>query len=254
MADIHVVPYYPKHVNYIITTGSNHYIGFVNEATILKYPHFPGELAALRVEREIFERLGKHPRIIEYKGWHDDGLLLEYASKGTLEKHLREAQCSIRERLRLAKEIAEGVAHAHQRDVLICDIHVRNVLLDATLGVKLCDFQGRLLDPKGEVMVDGGASENAESFMPRATPEYADIKTDIFALGSTIYHVMTGHRPFPQYDTIDDEAKFVELYRNGEWPLLDVKDGGGVIKTCWEGRYEHASEVVNDLLALKGTL
>lgn len=79
------------------------------------------------------------------------------------------------------------------------------------LCVKLCDFQGRLLGLKGEVIVDGGASENAESFMPRATPDFADTKTDIFALGSTIYHIITGHRPFPQYDTIADEAKFQDF-------------------------------------------
>ncbi|KAL5329592.1 hypothetical protein ACEPPN_003106 [Leptodophora sp. 'Broadleaf-Isolate-01'] len=254
MANIYVVPYYPKRVKYIIGTGSNHYIGFIDETTVLKYPHFPGELTALHVEREIFERLGKHPRIIEYKGWHEDGVLLEYASNGTLEKHLQEAKLSIREKIRLAKEIAEGVAHAHQQNVLICDIHVRNVLLDNAFCVKLCDFQGRLLDDKGEVMLDGGASENAESFMPRANIEFADTKTDIFALGSTIYHIITGHRPFPQNDTITDEAMFEQLYRNGQFPVLEVKEGGAVIKMCWEGRYEHAGEVANHLLALERTL
>ena len=76
-------------------------------------------------------------------------------------------------------------------------------------------FQGRLLDPEGEIIVDGGASENAESFMPHTITEFADTKTDIFALGSTIYHhdVVTGHRPFPQDDTITYEVKFEESYR-----------------------------------------
>lgn len=122
------------------------------------------------------------------------------------------------------------------------------------LCVKLCDFQGCLLDLQGEVIVDGGASENAESFMPRTTPKFADVKTDIFALGSTIYYIITSHRPFPQYDTIADEAKFEELYRKGEFPMLEVKEGGGVVKLCWEGRYENSNEVVNDLLTLERTL
>ncbi|KAI9048137.1 hypothetical protein LZ554_007932 [Drepanopeziza brunnea f. sp. 'monogermtubi'] len=83
-------------------------------------------------------------------------------------------------------------------NVLICDIHVRNILLDAGFHVKLCDFQGRLLGLNGEVLVSGGASENAESFMPREDKDHADAKTDIFALGSTIYFIMTGHRPYPE--------------------------------------------------------
>ncbi|OBT91686.1 hypothetical protein VE01_10240 [Pseudogymnoascus verrucosus] len=157
--DIYVVPYFPDLVKHIIATGSSHYVGFVNDSTILKYPHFKGTSAAL-------------------------------------------------EKLRIAKETAEGVAYAHQRNVLICDIHARNILLDAEFHIKLCDFQGRLLSPDGEILISGGASENAESFMPRCDKEFADVKTDLFALGSTIYHIITGHRPFPQYDTIDDEAKF----------------------------------------------
>ncbi|KAF2786082.1 hypothetical protein K505DRAFT_368535 [Melanomma pulvis-pyrius CBS 109.77] len=72
-------PISPDGVQHIVTTGGNHYIGFVNESTILKYPHFKGTRGALGVELEILQRLGKHPHIIELKGEHEDGLLLEYA-------------------------------------------------------------------------------------------------------------------------------------------------------------------------------
>ena len=62
--------------------------------------------------------------------------------------------------------------------------------------------------------------------------DFADIKTDIFILGLTIYHIMTSYRPFSPYNTIADEAKFDELYRKGEFPMLEMKKGGGVIKSC----------------------
>jgi len=48
--DIYVVPYLPGGVKHIITTGGSHCIGFVNESTILKYPHFKGTSATLRAE------------------------------------------------------------------------------------------------------------------------------------------------------------------------------------------------------------
>jgi hypothetical protein len=67
-------------------------------------------LPALRAESRILQRLGKHPRIIEFKGERDDGLLLEYAPNGSLEKHLQETQVPIKEKIRIAKETAEGVA------------------------------------------------------------------------------------------------------------------------------------------------
>lgn len=153
--DIYVIPYYPDGVKQIIATGGQHYIGLVNESTVLKYPHFREEGESLRAESKIFQRLGKHPRIIEFRGEHDGGLLLEYAPNGTLETYLKEVELLIKERIRLAKETAEGVSHVHSSNVLICDIHVRNILLDAEMHVKLCDFQGRLLSPEGEVLVSG---------------------------------------------------------------------------------------------------
>jgi hypothetical protein len=39
---IQVEAYFPERVKYIITTGSCHYIGFVDESTVLKYPHVKG--------------------------------------------------------------------------------------------------------------------------------------------------------------------------------------------------------------------
>jgi serine/threonine protein kinase len=120
--------------------------------------------------------------------------------------------------------------------------------------VKLCDFQGRLLGSDGEVICNGGASENAESFMPRHDKDYADVQTDIFALGSTIYHIVTGHRPFPELDTIDDEAEFLRRFLEDQFPCLQAEVGGEIIRKCWESRYSSASEVVDDLVMLEASL
>lgn len=253
--DIFVVPWYPDGVQRIITTGGNHYIGFVNDTTILKYPHSKGTGSeGLHAESKMLQQLGHHHRVIAFKGQHEDGLLLEYAPNGSLQSYLEHTDLPVGERVRLARETAEGVAYAHQKNVLICDIHVRNILLDAELHIKLCDFQGRLLSSDGEVLISGGASENAESFMPRHDKEYADFKTDIFALGSTIYFIMTGHRPYPEYDTIDDETKFEELYLKADFPPLDVRLGGNVVRNCWKGTYDSAAEAADDLMLLEQSL
>jgi serine/threonine protein kinase len=254
---VYVQAYYPEGVQHIITTGSCHYIGFVDESTVLKYPHVKGPSPALDVEHAMFMQLGKegkHHHIIEFKGKHQDGLLLEYAPSGSLETYIRETDITKEEKIRFAKETAEGVAYAHGKNIIICDINVRNVLLDTERRVKLCDFQGRLLGSDGKVICDGGASENAESFMPRENKDSADVKTDIFALGSTIYHIATGHRLFPQLDTIDDEAEFLRRFREGQFPRLETELGGEIVRKCWECRYSSASEVVADLDVLQASL
>jgi len=65
---------------------------------------------------------------------------------------------------------------------------------------------------------------------------------------------MTGHRPFPQYDTIDDEAKFEDFTEKGHFPPLDVGVGGEVVQNCWGGKYKSTGEVVNDLQVLEQLL
>jgi serine/threonine protein kinase len=244
---IHIEAYFPKGVQHIITTGGSHYIGFVNGTTVLKYPHIKGDSHGIEVESAIYQRLGKHPRVIGFKEKHEDGLLLEYASNGTLKSHLESAKIMERERIRFARETAEGVAYAHTKSVIICDINVRNILLDDDFHVKLCDFQGRLLELDGDVLCNGGASENAESFMPRHDKDSASVKTDIFALGSTIYHIMKGHRPFSELSTIDDEDEIWRHYHEGEFPPLEAVLAGEIIKTCWRGEYISASNVAEDL-------
>jgi serine/threonine protein kinase len=249
--DIHIEAYFPKGVQHIITTGGHNYIGSVDGTTVLKYPHIKGDSRGIEIESAIYEHLGKHPRIIGFKGKHEDGLLLEYASNGSLNGYLQSARLVEREMIRYARETAEGVAHAHSKKVIICDINVRNILLDDDFHVKLCDFQGRLLGPDGDVLYDGGVSENAESFMPRHDKDFASVKTDIFALGSTIYHIVKGHRPFPELDTIDDEDEIWRRYQQGQYPPLEAVLAGEVIKTCWRGEYISASKVVEDFSSLE---
>lgn len=95
-----------------------------------------------------------------------------------------------------ARQAIEAIAVTHRAGVIHCDVNVNSLLLDDDLTVKLCDFQGRLLQPDGSVDKDGLARENIKSFMPRADPNYSDRKTDIFALGSTFYagpRTVSGH-------------------------------------------------------------
>jgi len=109
-----IAPYFPERVQYIITTGSCHHIGYVDETTVFKYPHVKGPSHALDVEHAIFRQLGdegKRHHIIEFKGKHQDGLLLEYAPCGSLDTYIRETIITREDKIRFAKETAEGVAY-----------------------------------------------------------------------------------------------------------------------------------------------
>ena len=90
--------------------------------------------------------------------------------------------------------------------------------------------------------------------MPRQDKFSASFETDLLALGSTVYRIVTGHRPFLELDTIRDEAEFLRRYREGCFPPLDAVLGGDVSGNCWRGEYASADKVVEDLSLLEARL
>jgi serine/threonine protein kinase len=171
---------------------------------------------------------------------------------GSVERYLRNAgpDTSLNQRLKWALQAADGLAYVHAKNVLHCDVSVGNLLLDSDLNIKLSDFQGRLLHPNGTVILDGGAAESTMSSMPRPDRNYCDRKTDIFALGTAIYFMITGHPPFPDLDTIDDEDEIQRRFEGGEFPPLEQRQGGDVVRKCWTGAYESATKIMLDLQKL----
>ena len=144
------------------------------------------------------------------------------------------------------------MTYIHNSGILHRDTNLNNLLLDEELNIKFADFQGRYLSPEGDIILDGFSSENVESFMPRSDIEYADRKTDIFALGTAIYGIVTGSEPFPELDPFNDshEAEITARYKSGQFPVLESYFAGDVIRKCWTGKYESASELAGDLRRL----
>lgn len=86
--------------------------------------------------------------------------------------------------------------YSHEKRVIHCDINLRSLLLVEILDLKLADFQGMHKSCNGSVPLDGLSRECTKSFLPRAQGDYADVKTDLFALGSAIYFIVMGHEVF----------------------------------------------------------
>lgn len=244
-------PFYrPKGVTGFLGLGSESFIGAVDETTILKYPKDPDDktaLAMLGVEATILATIGPHKHVIGFKCDRGDGLLLERAQHGSIAQFLEKNEPKEQQRVAWARQATEAVAVTHRAGVIHCDINVNNLLLDHNFTVKLCDFQGRVLGPDGSVDKDGLARENTKSFMPRVDPNYADRKTDIFALGSTFYYIMQGHEPFLDLDPLDDEEQIKARFTSRQFPKLQSPLMNHVTQKCWAGEYNSAEAVLQDL-------
>ncbi|KAF2254208.1 kinase-like protein [Trematosphaeria pertusa] len=246
--------YLPKGVDKVIGFGSSSFIGRVNDDTVLKYPRIAGEQwDTFVIEQRIYKALGSHPRILAFYGLDERGLKLEYATRGTVRNLLRDPNharsLACRDRIKLCRQAAEAIAYIHTKNVIHCDISTRNFLLDKNLDVKLSDFQGIYVDQNG-VVFNGHALENVKSYLPRPST-HSNEKSDLFALGSTLYEIMVGYEPFPELDELDDEEEIEKRYADGRFPALDGVMGGHIIHKCWSLAYNQVNECVEELKALE---
>jgi hypothetical protein len=117
------------------------------------------------------------------------------------------------------------------------------------LDLKLSDFQDLYLDPHGPTL-NGFALEHCKSFLPRPSDGW-DQKSDLFALGTAIYEIMTGHETFPDLDDIDDEEEIEKRYKERKFPVLNDILGGHIIFKCWSLVYENVEECAKDFISLE---
>jgi serine/threonine protein kinase len=105
--------------------------------------------------------------------------------------------------IRLAREIATGLAAAHDKGLVHRDIKPANVWLEAPKGrVKILDFGlARPAKPDREdvdrLTCDGMVMGTPSYMSPeQARGEAVDFRTDLFSLGTVLYRLCTGQLPF----------------------------------------------------------
>ncbi|NKZ05657.1 WD40 repeat domain-containing serine/threonine protein kinase [Actinomadura latina] len=94
--------------------------------------------------------------------------------------------------------VAEALAYAHRRGVVHRDVKPANLMELAEGGVKICDFGiSRSADAVGDLTGVGGMLGTPAYMAPEQYEgRPADARTDLYALGCTLYALLTGDAPF----------------------------------------------------------
>lgn len=105
-----------------------------------------------------------------------------------------------REAVTITAQIAAGLAHAHAHQIIHRDIKPANVVLATNGTAKVLDFGlAKQLGGDQSLMTQTGVVMGTPHYI---APEQArgdkniDGRADIYALGATLYHLLTGHTPF----------------------------------------------------------
>lgn len=210
--------------------------------TVVKVPfdHNNEEcLLRMRTEREVYERFarrGGHEGLLSYHGVFESGIRLEYASRHNLRLHLEASDVSAVQQLRWAIQVAEAIKFVHNAGVIHGDLTCANIFLDARLNAKVADFAGSSIDGSPLLVV---VTESHEFPGPRLS-----VQADLFALGSVLYEITTGHPPYKELDDIEIRA----LYLNRKFPeITSLGAIGAIIEQCWQGNHSGAEAVVERL-------
>jgi serine/threonine protein kinase len=180
-----------------------------------------GDLVARFRREAMATNLLDHPHIVEMLDLgHEAGhvyMVMELVRGVSLRKALDQGALGARRSLVLARQVLEGLAHAHARGLVHRDLKPENVMLvtegepGATFEtVKLLDFG--LVKLVGDAALDLGSDKLTRTGIVFGTPAYmapeqalgrpVDGRADLYALGAVLFEMLTGQRPFRGEDPL----------------------------------------------------
>ena len=170
----------------------------------------PEYVKRFRVEASAAASL-QHPNIVTihevgvHQGQHY--LVMDYVDGPSLAKMVAQQPLPAKRAAAYVKTMAEAVHFAHEHGILHRDLKPSNVLIDANDRPRVTDFGlAKRFEGESEVTLSGQVV-GSPSYMP---PEQAAAKrgkvsrrSDVYGLGTMLYHLLTGRAPF-QAATLTD--------------------------------------------------
>ncbi len=227
-----------------------------------KFSTNPEFLGRFRREAQALGRLN-HPNIVagfnvgENKGYQY--YVMEYCDGEPLDKRLRrEKQLDIYDAIQITIQVARGLQYAHEHNTIHRDIKPGNLVATSDGLIKILDMG------LSKTIGEADSSFNTQAGVTVGTPHYIspeqargdqaiDGRTDIYSLGATLYHLITGRTPFDGPTSVvimtkhlnDQLANPADLRPDCPQGLIEVITRMMAKKA--DDRYLNCAELVEDL-------
>ncbi len=139
-------------------------------------------------------------------------IVMEYVSGRSLAERLKKGPIPAAEMIDYAAQVALGLAHAHEQGIVHRDIKPSNILITDERKIKVLDLGLGVLMEADDAATFATADGIAVGTVDYMSPEQAcgrevDGRSDLYGLGCSMYHLMTGKLPFPGASPIERLGK-----------------------------------------------
>ncbi|MBR0288200.1 MAG: Stk1 family PASTA domain-containing Ser/Thr kinase, partial [Selenomonadaceae bacterium] len=199
---------------------------------------------AYRSDMEFIERFHReaksaarlsHPNIVSIYdvgvSGNDHYIVMEYVQSSTLKKKIQdEGPLDILTATQIAKDIANGLTHAHANNIVHCDIKPHNILMTGDGRAKITDFGIARAVTESTLTYGGSVIGSVHYFSPeQARGGSITPKSDVYSLGIVLYEMLTNRLPFTGDNPvaiamkhIEEEAISPSRYRPQIPPMLEA--------------------------------
>lgn len=189
--------------------------------------------------REFFQREAEliaaleHPAIVPVYdfGWHGQQpyIVMRYMSEGTLDDLIKKkGELKLTEIAHILKRVSEALDAAHAKNIIHRDVKPSNILFDNTGEAFLSDFgiakSKTIVDDDGEWLVGTPAYMSPE----QAKGSNVDGRSDVYAMGVTLYRLLTGQLPFSS----DSATALINAHI--DLPIPDVRQVKNNLPSVWQ--------------------
>jgi len=207
-----------------------------------------------------------HPNIIIIydigKSGHLVYMAMEYIEGRELRELLAQGQSlPVAQAVDIAAQVGEGLAYAHQHQVVHRDIKPANIMITPEGRAKIADF-GIARMRSSETRTQTGVIMGSPKYISpeQVVGKRADHRSDIFSLGVILYECVTGSTPF------NGEGLSALMYQitnhdpappssaNPQVPVMLDYIIAKVLAKAPEARYQSAADFANDLRECKSQL
>ncbi|NOY81212.1 MAG: serine/threonine protein kinase [Kiritimatiellaeota bacterium] len=206
----------------------------------------------------------RHPNVVRVLDWGEENgrlyLAMEYVEGGTVADLLGErGHLTVPEALTVARDVARALVAAGSRGIVHRDVNPKNIIRSAAGPFKLADLGlARHVERtrNGKPVTREARGLGTPYYMPPEQIRDAravDARADIYALGATLYHMLTGLPPYVGKNAIEvlrghlkEAIPSVREHCSGASEELEA-----VVRHCLAKdparRYQSAGELLHDI-------